>query len=190
MCKRLGILLLLATVSNDSFWEIMRLINGIKEFNAYIYLIEIVISMVYFILVSYWDNNIRYFTEFKERCPTIYKCIFQVFVGINYLVVYFLFFINVVMIVFSVQSGNEREYLNKEKENAKKQLEKHKELVGTKQKHYLVIGFSLAVCAVILWLLMQYKVINESILKYIACICNVLIMIISVIFIVKNYSEE
>lgn len=128
MRKRLWILLPLVILSNDSFWEIMRaFFKGIEEREAYIFLLEIIVSVIYFVLISYWNGDIRFFTEFKEKHSTIYKCIFGVSIAINCLIIYLLYGIELMIIKISGQNKKQQNF-SREKETARNQLEKNKRL--------------------------------------------------------------
>ena len=185
--KRLWILLPLALFSNDSFWEFLRGVKCIRDNNSYIYLGEIRLSIIYFVLVSYWDDNIRYFSEFKNKFPRIYAVVLFVLRGINFIAIYVMYIVEIIMIA---QEKNCQQYTIQERDNAIKRLKEHKQLVVDNSKHGIVIGFAVSVCIIVLWLLCQDEIIGENILRDIAYLCNLFIMTVSVIFITKNYSKD
>lgn len=188
--ERFWILIILAVISNDAFWEILRAFISFREYNAWIYLLEIAVSIFYFYLVSRWDGTIKYFGEFKEKHPRYYRILFGIIKLINLFVCGLLYVTTIITVVLSAPESNREKYMIEERTKAKEKFLDYKKLVVDNTKNSIVIAFCLPVCLIILWVLNQYKVLSVTGLKYIACVCNILILCISVKFITNGYSNQ
>lgn len=188
--KRIWVLLPMAIMANDSFWELWRGVKFISEHNGYIYLLEMLLSSIYFVLCARWDNTIKFFYDFEKNHPCAYKIMINSMKLTNHLVICILHALNYITTAMSASENNHDMDIAEGRKRADEQKKEQLELLVYNSKTWVIVAFFLGVCFILLWTLFEYHVLKDNVLKYIACVSNLFIIALSVIFIVKGYMEK
>lgn len=188
--KRIWILLPMAILANDSFWELWRGIDFVSEHNGNIYLLEILLTCIYFVLCSYWDDTIKFFYDFENNHPYLYRIIIGGMKLGNLLIVNVLYVHNCLVVAMNASDKNHDIDIAEGRKRAKEQKKEQLDLLVNNSKTWVIVVFFLIVCFVIMCTLFAYHVLTDNMLKNIACVSNIFIIVLSVVFIVKGYMEK
>lgn len=188
--KRIWILLPMAILANDSFWELWRGIDFVSVHNGYIYLLEILLTCIYFGLCSYWDDTIKFFYDFGNNHPYLYRIIIGGMKLGNLLIVNILYVFTFLVVAMNASDKNHDIDIAEGRKRAKEQKKEQIDLLVNNSKTWVIVVFFLFVCFVILYMLYAYHELTDNMLKNIACVSNIFIIVLSVVFLVKGYMEK